>query len=243
MAVKTIMSLLNIADSYNVSGDSAFFTEELNWMVAETGAPPAEALFITYPYTGPNYGAFFQSVETIFANFDPLHYPNGIKLVGIDSGNPESLIKSARMFVIPGGEIKTFITLLNQLITPTFNPWLVIKSMVLSGTPFLAWNEGASLVSPKPFSLPSTDLTTTLGISPYQIITNYTASAANKTLIKTLLQNNPSVQIASGMASTLVAERSKSRLEDKGAGILQTRMPGIPTITNYFLAGGILKEN
>jgi hypothetical protein len=234
---------MNIADSYNVSGDSAFISTELSWIVAEKGALPAEAIFIPYAYTGTNYAAFFQSVKGILANFDPSHYPNGINLVDINSGNAQNLITSAKMFVIPGGDIKTFITLLNQLITPTFNPWAVIKSMVINGTPLLAWNEGAALASAKPFTLPSANLTTTFGITTYQIITNYTDSTANELLIKTLLQNNANVPIASAMASTLVAERSVGRIRDAGAGILQTRIPGFPTITNYFLSGGILKEN
>jgi hypothetical protein len=232
------MTLMNFQDSNAIATRKDFFKTELNWIFSKINPDPTEALFIPYAYNGPDYPAFFRECSDVFGQAGV-----GIKLTDINSGNPATMIASAKMMVIPGGDIKTFIKLMNQLITATFNPWSAIKIMLLNGIPLVAWNEGAALISPKPFSLPSVDLTTTIGASPYQLVNNYTPSDPNRALIKTFLQNNPGVTEVTCETARPKEDKATVRLEETGGGILRTTIPSYPIVINYKLVGGALTES
>jgi len=232
------MTLMNFQDSFAIATRKDFFKTELDWIFSKTNPDPTEALFIPYAYNGPNYAAFFKECSDVF-----IQTGIGIKLNDINSGNPATMIASAKMIVIPGGDIKLFIKLMNQLISSTFNPWSAIKTMLLSGIPLVAWNEGTALISPKPFTLPSADLTTTIGASPFQLANNYTPSDLNRTAIKNFLQGNPGVTQVTCETARPKEDKTTVRLEETGGGILQTNIPPYPIVINYKLVGGVLTES
>jgi hypothetical protein len=234
--VKRALSLLRIVKSYQVAPREALFLDEINWLVQKTVTAPHEALFISYAYKGPDYPAFFKEVSDIFDKA-------GIKLVDITSGPPDALIKTAKFIVIGGGDIATFMYKMNNLITPTFNPYTAIFDKIKAGTPYLGWNEGSGIVSPKFFQPPANAFTPAIHAIPFQVICNYADSPQNDDTILNYLLNNPTVPDVIGQPDNSNKDGSAVRLEETGGGIIRTPSDPFPVVIDYKVVNGNLVKS
>jgi peptidase E len=232
--ITKVMTLMNFQDSNDVSARVQLFQDELDWVFLKTGTLASEALFIPYAYKGTNYTSYFKDLSYIFST-------KGIKLTDITSGNPANLIAAAQIIVIGGGDITTFLSKMNSLVTPVFNPYTAIKSRVDTGIPYIGWNEGSAVCSPKYFNPPSTVLSPGINASPFQIVTNYTNPAQSRNDIKNYLQANPSISKAICLVNR--PDGSSVRLEDSGGGILSIPSDPYPYIINYEIVNGNLQES
>jgi hypothetical protein len=233
-AIKIALSLMNFPDSYTVKTRALIFQNELNWIASKTGKMPSSALFISYAYKGSNYNGFFLDTAAIFAKA-------GVKLVDITSGDPAALIMSAEAIVTCGGDITALMSKLNSLVTPAFNPFLAIRDRILGGTPYIGWNEGSALISPKYFMPPSTIIPQGINAFPIQIITNYKDPVQNRLNIKNYLITNPFISKA--IAMTDVADGSSTRLEESGSGIIDSSTLPFPQVIRYKIVNGNLEES
>lgn len=226
---------MNLQDSYDVISGGSAFQKELNWVFTKTGSQPSEALFIPYAYKDTNYTQFFNELSAIFSN-------EGIKLKDISSGNPAVLIPAAKFIVVGGGDISTFMAKMKSLITPTFNPFDAIKSRVSNGIPYLGWNQGASVISPKYFTPPSsTTLTGINASSPFQIVCDYQDTPQNRTSIFNFLQANNTLKTL--ICQIPKVDGSSVRLEDSGAGMINSATEPFPQVINFEIVGGVLNAS
>jgi len=230
------LTLMNFQDSYRVSLRGKLFQDEMNWVFLKTGIHPSDALFISYAYKGDNYPAYFQGVTDIFAKA-------GIKLNDIASGDPAALIATAKVIVVGGGDIATFMNKMNGLITPAFNPYIAIKNKVEGGVPYIGWNEGSGIISPKYFVPPSNSLLTGINVSPFQIVGNYVSSAANKKAIFDFLVANPAIKKVICQVDRPGGDGTSVRLEESGSGMIDSPTAPFPTVINYKIVNGVLIES
>jgi len=235
LSTKTL-TLMSFQDSYSVTQRDSLFQKELNWLFLKTGIHPVEALFISYAYNGVNYPAFFQQVYSTFTKA-------GITLIDITSGDPASLIGSAKMIVICGGDTKSLLDKLNSLITATFNPYTAIKNRIYAGIPFIGWNQGSSIVSPKYFAPPSSLLSTAIEVSPFQIICGYPNDPQSDAAILNFLNTNASIKKVIGQPATAVKDESSVRLEETGGGMIDSTTSPYPIVIHYTAVGGKLIKN
>jgi hypothetical protein len=231
---KKAMSLMNFADSYLVKTRALLFQNEINWISAKTGSKPSKALFIPYAYKGSNYPGFLYDVSNICAKA-------GVNLTDITTGDPASLIASAEAFVVCGGDITALINKLTSLITTDFNPFNALKERVNCGVPYIGWNEGSAIISPKFFGPPSTIISPGINTCPFQIITNYKDPAQNRIHIKNYLLANPFISKA--ISLTDVNDGSTVRLEESGSGILDSSPSPYPLVIRYKIVNGNLEES
>jgi peptidase E len=230
-----VMTLMNFQNSYSVLPEITLFQEELEWVFKLAGIHPTNALFISYAYNGSNYPQYFKDVSAIFAT-------KGIVLTDITSGNPSVLIAAAKLIVIGGGDIATFMNKMNSLITSTFNPFTAIKDRVDNSVPYIGWNEGASIISPKYFTPPSNPQFTGIGASlPFQIVCNYQNSSLAKTTIFNFLNTNNTIKKV--ICQVTKPDGTSVRLEDSGAGMINSATDPYPTVINFEIAGGVLQES
>ena len=228
------LTLMNFADSYAVSARGQLFQNEINWVFLKSGFKPSSALFISYAYKGANYQAYFKEVSDIFAK-------EGIQLTDIISGDPAGLIATAKAFVVGGGDILTFINKMNSLITPSFNPYLAIRNMVTAGIPYIGWNEGSNIISPKYFTPPELPIPNGINFSPYQIVCNYRDSELNRSSIFNYLNNNTSVNLLIGQQTDQAApDGTAVRLEESGSGLLSSGTAPFPAIIRFKIVNGVL---
>jgi len=232
--ITKVLTLMNFKDSYIVSTRDQLFQDELDWVLLRIGTRPSEALFISYAYKGTNYPLYFNDLSNIFT-------AKGIRLTDITSGNPANLIAASQIIVVGGGDITTFLNKMNSLITPSFNPFEAIKNRVDSGVPYIGWNEGSAVISPKFFEPPSNILSPGINASPFQIISNYKDPAQSRNYIKNYLQANPSINKAICLVNR--PDGSSVRLEDSGGGILSIPTEPYPYIINYKIVNGNLQES
>lgn len=225
---------MNFADSYTVKTRAPLFQNELNWISAKTGRTPSQALFIPYAYKGGNYPGFFREVADIF-------FQAGVKLKDIASGGPAALIAEAEALVVCGGDITALISKLNSLVTPEFNPYNAVKDRINNGIPYIGWNEGSAVISPKYFSPPSNILSPGIDACPFQIITNYKDPAQNRNHVKNYLMANPFISKA--IAHTDVHDGGSIRLEESGAGIIDGATVSYPLVIRYKIVNGNLEES
>ena len=230
------LTLMNFQDSYTVSPRDPLFQIELNWLFLKTGIHPTDALFISYAYKGANYPVYFKAVSDIFTKA-------GISLKDITSGNPADLIAAAKLIVVGGGDITTFINKMNSLITPAFNPYTAIKNRIDGGVPYIGWNEGSGIVSPKYFTPPSSSLLTGINASPFQIVCNYKDSSTSKTAIFNFLQANNTIIKVICQVDASAPGGSSVRLEDNGAGMIDSATDPYPTVIKFKIVGGVLQES
>jgi hypothetical protein len=231
LSTKTL-TLMSFQDSYNVTQRDPLFQIELNWLFLKTGIHPSDALFISYAFKGSNYPAFFQQVTDVFAKA-------GITLVDITTGDPASLIGSAKMIVMCGGDTKSLLDKLNSMITATFNPYDAIKNRIYAGIPFIGWNQGSSIVSPKYFAPPSSLLSTAINVSPFQIICGYPNDPQSDAAILNFL-NTSSIKKVIGQPATAVKDESSVRLEETGGGMIDSTTSPYPIVIHYTAVGGKL---
>lgn len=235
MIVKTkAMSLMNFADSYSVKTRALLFQKELNWISSKTGGMPSQAIFIPYAYKGSNYAVFFNEVEQIFAQANVI-------LTDIASGDPATLIAGAKAFVVCGGDITALINKLTGLVNPAFNPFDAIKDRINSGIPYIGWNEGSAIISPKYFAPPATLVSSGINACPIQIINNYKDPVQNRNYVKSYLLANPF--IIKAIAQTDVQDGGSVRLEDTGAGIIDSATVPYPFVIRYQIVNGNLDES
>lgn len=236
-AITKALTLMNFPDSYAVSARGQLFHNEINWVFLKSGSKPADALFISYAYKGTNYPLYFKDVSDIFAK-------EGIKLTDITSGDPANLISTAKAIVVGGGDILTFINKMNSLITPSFNPYQAIKNMVTAGIPYIGWNEGSNIISPKYFTPPAQPIPNGINFSTYQIVCNYFDSAQNRTSIFNYLNNNTSVNILIGQQNGEFApDGTAVRLEESGSGLLSAGTAPFPVIIRFRIVNGVLEAS
>jgi peptidase E len=234
MGAIRVMTLMNFQNSYDVLSEDLVIQKELNWLLATAIIHPTDALFIPYAYNDVNYPVYFKDVSDIFAK-------SGITLIDITSGNPAGLISTAKLIVMGGGDITTFMNKMNGLITPTFNPFAAIKNRVDAGIPYIGWNEGASIISPKYFTPPSNPLFSGINASPFQIVCNYQDSSQSKTAIFNFLKSN--ITIKKLISQVTKGDGSSVRLEDAGAGMINSATEPYPTVINFEIVNGVLRES
>jgi len=230
------LSLMSFQDSYHVSVRDPLFQKELNWIFLKTGIQPSDALFISYAYKGDNYPAYFQQVYEIFAK-------TGIHLTDINSGDPAGLIAASKLIVVGGGDIATFISRMNSLKSPVFDPYAAIKARIADGVPYIGWNEGSAIASPKYFVPPASAVNTGINASPFQIICNYRNSAQNKTAIFNFLMTNPGIKKVIAEVDQLKPDGTSVRLEDTGGGIIDSPTEPFPIIIRFKIVNGVLVED
>lgn len=228
------LSIMNFQDSSDISYRSQLFTDEINWLTSKTGNVN-EALLIPYAYTGSLYSAYVKQIKDIFT-------PLNINLVDINSGVASSLILNAKMIVIGGGDINALVTKLNVLKTPTFDPYAALKNCINNGIPFLGWNEGAVISSPKYFNPASTTTYPGIGASVFQMVCNYTNSLSNKNVIKNYLLNNPAVKKVICQVAQLKDDKSSVRLEESGGGMIDSQTEPYPIVIHFEIVNGNLVE-
>lgn len=226
---------MSFQDSYNVSAKDPLFQSELNWIFLKTGVKPTDALFISYAYKGTNYPAYFKQVSDIFKK-------TGITLTDITSGDPSGLIASAKLIVVGGGDIATFLSRMDSLITPVFNPYIAIKTRIDSGIPYIGWNEGSAVVSPKYFVPPASALNQGINGSPFEILCNYTNSAQKKVAIFNFLNANPAVIKVIAEVDQLKPDGTSVRLEETGSGMIDSGNAPFPIIIRFKIVNGVLVE-
>jgi len=232
-----ILSLMRFQDSYLISPRGMLFENELKWVFQKTGSKPEEALFISYAYLGNDYPAYFSQVSDIFKK-------QGVKLTDITSGNPEELIANARFIVIGGGDIGTFYKKMDSLITPAFNPYLAILDSVQHGVPYMGWNEGSGVISPKYFMPPANALLAGINGSPFEIICNYPDSPQSDAAILNFLLTNTTIPEVAGQPQTSGSGNEGSvRLEETGGGIILTPTVPFPFVIRYKVVNGVLIKN
>jgi hypothetical protein len=229
-----VISLMNFADSYTVKTRAQLFQNELNWISAKTGRMPSQALFIPYAYKGGNYPGFFRDVADIFSL-------SGVRLTDITTGDPAGLIAAAEAIVVCGGDITALINKLKSLITPAFNPFNTLKDRINSGIPYIGWNEGSAIISPKYFGAPSTLLSPGINACPFQIITNYKDPSQNRNSVKNYLLTN--TFISKAIAMTDVYDGSSVRLEESGSGMIDNATVPYPLVITYKIVNGNLEES
>jgi peptidase E len=230
-----VMTLMNLQDSYDVISEGLFFQKELQWVFDTSGIHPNNALFIPYAYKGTNYPQYFKDVSGIFAT-------KGIVITDINSGNPAVLIAAAKLIVVGGGDITTFMNKMNILITPTFNPFTAIKDRVDNSVPYIGWNEGSSIISPKYFTPPANPQLTGINASlPFQIVCNYQDSSLAKTSIFNFLKTNNTIKKV--ICQVTKPDGTSVRLEDSGAGMINSATDPYPTVINFEIVGGVLQES
>lgn len=233
MSSTKILTLMNFKDSYSVTVRDPLFQKELNWVLLKAGSLPATALFISYAFKDVNYPAFLKQVTDIFAKA-------GITLVDITSGDPASLIGSSKMIVICGGDANSLIDKLSSLITATFNPYTAIKNRIDAGIPYIGWNQGSSIVSPKYFAPPSSLLSTAFNVSPFQIICGYPNDSQSDTAILNFLITNTTIKKVIGQPESNIKDESSVRLEETGGGMIDTPTAPYPLVINYTVVAGKL---
>jgi hypothetical protein len=227
------LSLMSFQSGYAVSGRDQLFQNELNWLFLKTGSKPIDALFVSYAYKGTDYPSYFQQVSDIFRR-------EGISLADISSGDPATLINSAKMIVVGGGDINTFLSRMNSLITPEFNPYVAIFTTVQNGIPYLGWNEGSVIASPKYFAPPASASAAGINASPFQILCNYSDSPLNRNAIFSYLSTNPSVKKVIAEIDQLKPDGTSVRLEDTGAGMIDSATAPFPIVTRFKIVNGVL---
>lgn len=233
MSVTTAMSLMNFADSYALKTRTTLFQNEFSWIVSKTGRVTSQALFIPYAYKGSNYPGFFNDASAIFGQA-------GIKLTDITSGDPATLIANAEAIVACGGDVMTLINKLNSMVTGTFNPFNALKNRINAGVPYIGWNEGSAIISPKFFGPPSNVLSPGINASPFQIINNYKDPAQNRTYIKSYLQANSFISKAICQIDQM--DGTTVRLEESGSGMIDSATAPYPLVIRYKIVDGNLEE-
>jgi hypothetical protein len=232
-----ILSLMRFQDSYLVSTRAQLFQNELNWIFMKSGSHPDEALFISYAYKGENFPAYFQQLSIIFDKA-------GIKLTDINSGDPAGLIAGAQFLVVGGGDILTFFNRMDSLISPAFNPYFAIMDRVQNGVPYVGWNEGSAVVSPKYFVPPSSLLRPGINASPFEIICGYADSQQSDSAILNFLLTNPSIPRVIGQPKALVNDGGSSvRLEETGGGMINSPTSPYPIVITYTILDGNLNKS
>jgi hypothetical protein len=167
----------------------------------------------------------------------------GIRLTDITSGDPAVLIAAAKFIVVGGGDIATFISRMNSLKSPVFDPYAAIKARVANGVPYIGWNEGSAIASPKYFVPPASTLIPGINASPFQIICNYRDSAQNKSAIFNFLNTNPGIKKAIAQVDQLKPDGTSVRLEDTGGGIIASSTEPYPIIIRFKIVDGVLVED
>jgi peptidase E len=229
-----VMTLMNLQNSYSVLAEEPVIQDELKWVFLTSGIHFTDALFIPYAYKDVNYPGYFKDVSDIFTRA-------GIKLTDITTGNPATMIATAKLIVVGGGDITTFMNKMNSLITPTFNPFTAIKSRVDAGVPYIGWNEGSSIASPKYFTPPSSLLFNGINASPFQIVCNYQDSSQSKSAIFNFLQGNSTIKKL--ISQVTKPDGTSVRLEESGAGMINSATEPYPVVINFEIVGGQLQES
>jgi hypothetical protein len=228
------MTLMNFEDSYDVSLRNQLFQDELDWVFFKSGFRPSEALFISYAYKGGDYPAYFNEVSTVFAQAE-------IMLTDITSGNPAVQIANAKTIVFGGGDYTVLINKMNSLITPTFNPYLAIKNRLETGIPYIGWNEGSSIISPTYFTPPASAIQNSINGCPFQIICNYLDSPQNRASIFDFLVDRPAIKkVITQEIDQARPDGSSVRLEESGAGMIDSATAPFPTVIRFKIVNGIL---
>lgn len=231
-----VLSLMNFPGSYQVTAHSALFKSELDWIFLKNGTHIEEALFVSYAYNGNDYPGFFQEVSSIFAQ-------SGTMLTDIRVGNPENLIKNAKMIVIGGGDIAFFFKTMGNLITSTFNPYNAIRDRINQGIPYMGWNEGSNIQSPNYLIPPSSVLPQGINATPVQIICNYLNSPTNKAGIFNYLAAHSGIKKAIALTDQLQPGGKSVRLEETGVGIVDSGNAPYPAIIRFKIVNGVPIED
>jgi hypothetical protein len=231
------LSLMNFIDSYQFSGVEPLFLNELGWLSQKTGYLAGDALFIPYAYAGPDYAAYYRQASALFAKA-------GIALTDINSGDPAALIANAKLIVVGGGDIQRFINKMNGLVTSTFNPYQAIRKKIENGTGYLGWNEGSAVVAPKYFAPPSSLLQVGIGGSPFGIISNFkTTDPLSRPAILKFLKDNTSIVKVIAQVDSQLKDGTSIRLEESGAGMIDSGTAPFPAIIRFELKNGSLSES
>lgn len=234
--ITKFLALMDFKDSYDLTSNETLFQRELKWLSDKTGKPPADALFISYAFNGPDYDAYFNKAKSIFAK-------SGIKLIDITSGDPAAMISAAQLIVVGGGDIMKFINIMNGLRNSGFDPYLAIRKRIEAGIPYLGWNEGSSIVSVRFFSPPSVIIQEGIGGTLVQMITKFqNTNALCRPAIENYLKNNPLIKLVIAETDTLNPDGKSTRLEESGTAILDTVSPLYPGVIRFELKDGKLTE-
>lgn len=232
------IALMNFPGSYALSTRERLFQSEISWVYSKAGIKPSDALFIPYAYKGNDYPAFLQEVTDIFAR-------SGVHITDIQSGDPAALIVSANAIIICGGDILSFKTRMDNLITPAFNPYLAISNRVANGAPYIGWNEGAAVISPQVFQPPANTLYTGINASlPFQIVTNFqNTNPQSRPSVKNYLDTYPAINKVICQVDQQGYDGSSVRLEDSGAGMIDSATAPYPIVIGFQVINGHLVES
>lgn len=225
---------MNFPDSYKVAAMERLIYTELDWVFLKSGARPPDALFVSYAYKGSDYPAYFREVYNVFDKA-------GINLIDLAaSHDPAALIASAKAIVVGGGDITTFI---NKMSSLNFDAYLAIKNRIESGIPYIGWNEGSGIISPKYFSPPLNAIPAGINASPFQIVCHYLNSALNRKSIFDFLIANPVIKQAICQVDRPDPDGSSIRLEEAGSGMIDSATAPFPTVIRYKIVNGQLQES
>lgn len=124
-----------------------------------------------------------------------------------------------------------------------FNPYEAIKTRVANGIPYIGWNEGSAIVSPKYFTPPLNAISQGINASPFQIVCHYQDVPVNKTAIFNYLKNNPGIKKVIAQVDSLTPDGSSVRLEETGAGMIDGATAPFPVVIRFKIVNGILVED
>jgi hypothetical protein len=233
--MKKYLSLMNFIDSYKVADNEPFVLSELKWIINKLGKTPSNALLISYAYAGQDFRKFFVEISEILSKA-------GINtLTDIASGDPEELITKAEMIIVCGGDINQLISKLDQIKTPSFDPYDSIRKFVESGIPYVAWNEGCELSSAFSFKPGPHPRKIGFKVSPYPLICGFISGTGIKKEIENLLLNNPEVCRVICQAKPPSGNSSTVRLEDVGSGLIDS-ISDPATVKTMIIVNGKLCE-
>jgi peptidase E len=206
-AMSNKMSLINLDANYGLSVFSDFIRGEMIWLYK--GSLPKEVLFIPFAYNGTLYNSYIQDVKNLFGQW-------GVSVRLINNDEAPMLIDNASGIVMGGGDLTKFLT-------GVIGYMNLLKKVLVSGKPCLAWNEGGVAVSPA-YVVPSVIPISSkcIGATKYQVYTHYLDSPANRLEIKNFLINHkndvPPIQEVVCLVDS--PGGSGIRLEDDNVGLV-----------------------
>jgi hypothetical protein len=216
--MKKHLTLMNFFDPYDVANNQPLILRELKWIINKLGETPSNALLISYAYAGIDFKKFFNEISAILAQA-------GINtLTDIASDDPEKLMSKAEMIIVCGGDINQLVNKLEQIKTPSFDPYDSVRKLVESGIPYVAWNEGCDLSSAFSFKPGPHPSKIGFKVSPYPLICGFISGTGSKKEIENFLLNNPDVCRVICQAKPPSGDSSTVRLEDVGSGLIDSIM-------------------
>ena len=211
--LKLQISSTNIDENLAFATYEKFLRDEARWRFVDN-AGIDRILFIPFGYDGNNYSLYIKQVYKIFKAIG----------IGVDvitdfgQGEYAQKIEDARGIVIGGNNLST-------LLIGIKNYLVLLRDKLKHGTPYLGWNAGSILVSPKYIQQPVIPISSTcIDAVTTQVYCHFVDSEEERKVIEKFLKDNP--QIPQVICLIDAPDGSGIRYEDDNDGIIYGSIPG-----------------